>query len=177
MFFKKKILLLFSLYPYPISGPWLPWPSAGQVLCRSFTPWLSAPLLPLPHQPNSASSPPALPGPAPLSPSFSPLERRGPAAFPTQLTARAPPLPFTDARGPHVSFFLPSPVELATEPKSRSGQSRTRRPCPAPFPRGPARQGASSGYLLRPRSRAALTQNPSSTSAAASALTLAGRHA
>jgi hypothetical protein len=96
--------------------------------------------------------------------------------FPAQLTTRAA-APFHLRAGPARQFLPP----VASRARDRAGVAlgaiSDSASMPRPLPRGPARQGASSGYLLRPRSRTALTQNPSSTSAAASTLTLAGRRA
>jgi hypothetical protein len=114
---------------------------------------------------------------APLSLPFSLLERRGPASVSGPVNrARRRSLSLT--RGTRMSVS-----SSRCRSSSRPSRNRARGNlglgvrAPPPFPRRPARQGASPGYLLRQRSRAALAQNPSCTSAAASARTLAGRHA
>jgi hypothetical protein len=80
MFFKKKILLLFSLYPYPISSPCSFWPSTGQVRWR-----------PLHSLAQCAASPP-LPAQAQRSRFFFSSCERSPLAF---WPSCGPPLPPT----------------------------------------------------------------------------------
>jgi hypothetical protein len=118
MFFKKKILLLFSLYPYPISGPCLPWPSTGQVLCRPLHSLAQCAAAPPPIPAQLRRQPAYAPRPStPLPPPFSPLERRGPASVSGPANrARAAAL-FHRRTGPARQFLPP----VAGRTRDRAG--------------------------------------------------------
>jgi hypothetical protein len=62
--FQKKSFSCFPSTPIPFLARVFLGPALAKSSVTPFTPWLSAPLLPLPYQPNSAGSPPALLGPA-----------------------------------------------------------------------------------------------------------------
>jgi hypothetical protein len=159
--FKIETLFYLTLYPYPISGPFCFQAQSPKSVCapsafpasRFTTPLIPAQL--------------CSPGRHTARLSFS-SPRTAQQALPAQLTTRvcAPPLPFTNARGSHVSFFHPPPVKLATEPESRSGQSRTRRPCPAPpFPAGPLARARPRAIYCDRAAALPLRLNPSSRAA------------
>jgi hypothetical protein len=132
VFSKLETLFLLTIYPLPLSGPCLLWPSAGQVRSRPLHSSAQCAAAPAALQPVSAFSASA----AQQAPS-----RRGPAS------ARARAAAVVDARASRVIPLLPPPVEPASEP----GSCPTRRPRPALAPRGPARRGPLAYLKADPR--------------------------
>jgi hypothetical protein len=96
----------------------LPWPSAGQVLCRLLHSLAQCAAAPPPLPAQLRRQPACAPRPsAPLSPPFSPLERRGPASVSGPANRARAAAPFHGRAGPTRRFLPP----IAGRTRDRAG--------------------------------------------------------